>query len=313
MGLEEGKLSVELNGLKLKNPIITASGTFGYCDEYEEFFEVNKLGAIVTKALTLEPRKGNSSKRIMETKSSMINSIGLENMGIYAFLEKVLPKLYSKKINFILNIAGRTKEEYLELAKICEENNIPAVEINVSCPNVKSGCLEFGTDENTLYELVSEIRSLYSKTLIIKLTPNVTSIEKMAIAAQKAGADIISAINTIKAMGLKLNYANGNFKCEKIMGGLSGCAIKPVALRAVKAISENINIPIIGMGGIISLDDVFEFIAVGADAVQIGTANFTKPTISVDLVKELENFIIKNNFKDFNELKIKLRESVNNE
>lgn len=313
MGLDNEKLQTELNGLKLKNPVITASGTFGYCDEYEEFIDVKRLGAIVTKALTLEPRKGNSTKRIMEVKSAMINSIGLENMGIHSFLEKVLPKLYSKNINFILNIAGRTKEEYIELAKICEENEIPCIEVNVSCPNVKSGCLEFGTDEETLYELISEIREKYSKVLIVKLSPNVTSIEKMAIAAQNAGASIISAINTIKAMGIKLNFSNGNFKCEKIMGGLSGSAVKPVALRAINSIYKNINIPIIGMGGINSLEDIFEFVAVGADAVQIGTANFTRPTVSLDLVNELESFINKNNFKDFNELKNKLRESIDNE
>ncbi len=313
MGLVGELTQIDLNGLKLKNPIITASGTFGYCDEYEEFFDVSRLGAIVTKAITLEPRKGNATKRIMETRASMINSIGLENMGIYAFLEKVLPKLYSKKIDFIMNIAGRTKEEYIELAKVCEQNSIPAIEMNVSCPNVKSGCLEFGTDENTLYELVNEVREKYSKTLIVKLTPNVTSIEKMAVAAQKGGADIISAINTIKAMGLKLSFANGNFRSEKIMGGLSGGAIKPVALRAVNAVYNSVNIPIIGMGGINTLEDIFEFIAVGADAIQIGTANFTKPTVGSDLVKELEDFIIKNNFKDFNELKNKLRESISNE
>ena len=313
MGLENGNMKVDLNGLKLKNPVITASGTFGYCDEYEEFLDVSKLGAIVTKAITLEPRKGNSTKRIMETRVSMINSIGLENMGIYAFLEKVLPKLYSKKIDFILNVAGKTKEEYIELARICEDNNIPAIEMNVSCPNVKSGCLEFGTDEKTLYELVKGVRDKYSKTLIVKLTPNVTSIEKMAVAAQNAGADIVSLINTIKAMGLKLNFSNGKFKCEKIMGGLSGGAIKPVALRAVNSVYKAVDIPVIGMGGINTLEDIFEFIAVGADAVQIGTANFTKPTIGIDLVKELENFITKNNFKDFNELKNRLRESVNHE
>jgi dihydroorotate dehydrogenase (NAD+) catalytic subunit len=313
MGLDNEKLQIELNGLKLKNPVITASGTFGYCDEYEEFIDVKRLGSIITKALTLEPRKGNSTKRIMEVKSAMINSIGLENMGIHAFLENVLPKLYLKNINFILNIAGRTKEEYIELAKICEENEIQSIEVNVSCPNVKSGCLEFGTDEETIYELISEIREKYSKVLIVKLSPNVTSIEKMAVAAQNAGASIISAINTIKAMGIKLNFSNGSFKSEKIMGGLSGSAVKPVALRAINSIYRNINIPIIGMGGINTLEDIFEFVAVGADAVQIGTANFTRPTVSVDLVNELESFINKNNFKDFNELKNKLRESIDNE
>ncbi len=313
MGVEFERLHVDLNGLKIKNPIITASGTFGYCDEYCDFFDVSTLGAIITKALTLEPREGNYWRRIMETKSSMINSIGLENMGIYSFLEKILPKLYSKNICFILNIAGKTKEEYVEMSKICEENKISAIELNVSCPNVKSGCLEFGTDEKTLFELVENVRKKYTGVLIVKLSPNVTNIEKMAIAAQNAGANIISAINTIKAMGLKLNFVNGNFKCEKIIGGLSGGAIKPVALRAVNTIYQNVNIPIIGIGGINTFEDFLEFVAVGADAVQIGTANFTKPTVSIDILKELNDFMVKNNFKNFSELKMKLRECVNNE
>ena len=306
-------LSVNLNGLNLKFPIITASGTYGYANEYEDFINMDNIGAIVTKAITLNPRKGNTGLRIMETDSGMINSIGLENMGFQAFIEKVLPLLNSKKINFIVNIAGATMEEYSELAILCEKNNIPAIELNLSCPNVKAGCLEFGTSEESLYSLVNHVRNLYTGTLITKLTPNVTAIEKIAIAAQKAGADIISAINTVRATGMKINFANGKFTCQKINGGMSGKAIKPIALRAISAIKQNVDIPIIGMGGIYSLADLIEFIAVGADAFQIGTANFTHPTIAEDLTLQLAEFIEKNNFKTFEGLKTRIREDIKNE
>ena len=306
-------MNINLNGLKLKNPIITASGTYGYADEYDDFINVKNLGAIVTKAISLEPRKGNAGTRIMEIDGGMINSIGLENMGIKAFLENVLPILNSKNIDFIMNIAGATKEEYIELSQICETNKIKAIEMNLSCPNVKAGCLEFGTNEDTLYVLVKEVRENYNGTLITKLTPNVSNIEKLAVASQKAGADIISAINTVKATGIKLDFVKGKFYSKRINGGMSGKAIKPVALRAISAISKEIDIPIIGMGGISSLTDIFEFIAVGADAFQIGTANFTNPTIAEDLVNELAEFIENNGFNSFEELKNKIREDIKNE
>ncbi|MCQ2958459.1 MAG: dihydroorotate dehydrogenase [Candidatus Gastranaerophilales bacterium] len=306
-------LSINLNDLKLKNPIITASGTFGYADEYNDFINVQSLGAIVTKAISLEPRKGNKGNRIMEVTAGMINSIGLENMGIKAFINNVLPILKGKNIDFIMNIAGATKEEYIELSKICENNKIKAIEMNLSCPNVKAGCLEFGTNEETLYSLVKEVRENYNGILITKLTPNVSNIEELAVASQKAGADIISAINTVKATGIKLDFINGKFYEKRINGGLSGRAIKPVALRAISAIRKEVDIPIIGMGGISSLIDILEFVAAGADAFQIGTANFTHPTIAEDLVNELEEFISTNNFKSFEELKNRIREDIKNE
>ena len=306
-------LSVNLNGLLLKNPITTASGTYGYADEYDDFISVKNLGAIVTKAISLNPRPGNKGRRIMETDSGMINSIGLENMGIQAFIEKVLPKLEEERISFIMNIAGATFDEYVELGRICETNRIRAIELNLSCPNVHAGCLEFGTDENSLYNLVNAVRNVYGGKLIAKLTPNVTDISKIAVAAQNAGADIISAINTIKATGIRLSYVKGKFRQERINGGLSGKGIKPVALRAISSIKENVNIPIIGMGGISCLSDIFEFIAVGADAVQIGTANFTHPSIAEDLVNELTDFVVNNGFSSFEELKNRIREDIKNE
>lgn len=300
-------LQTNLNGLILKNPIMTASGTYGYADEYDDFINVENLGAIVTKAISLKPREGNKHTRIAETEAGMINSIGLENVGIEKFLKEKLPVLKEKNIDFIMNIAGSTQEEYTELAKICSENKIKAIELNVSCPNVKTGCIEFGVDEKALYNLVSEVRKNYKGYLIVKLTPNVTSIENIGIAAEKAGANAISAINTIKGMSIKLNYINGRFNKTVVQGGYSGIGIKPAALSAVSKLSKVVSIPIIGIGGIEKLNDILEFFAAGAQAIQIGTANFTHPDIAEKLIFELEEYILKNGFKDLNELKRELR------
>lgn len=300
--------SINFKGFNIKNPIMTASGTYGYNNEYDDFIDVSSLGAIVTKAISLKPREGNKHNRITETKAGMINSIGLENVGIEKFLTDKLPVLKKKNIEFVINIAGSTIEEYIELAKKCETNKIKAIELNVSCPNVKAGCLEFGTDENSLYELVSQVRKEFTGFLIVKLTPNVTSIEKLGLAAQNAGADAVSAINTLKGVSIKFNYFNGRFNKTIVQGGYSGSGIKPVAISAVYRLSKVIDIPIIGIGGIETLEDVLEFFAAGADAVQVGTANFTHPEIAGKLVRELEEYIIKNGFKDLEELKKKLRE-----
>ena len=283
-------LRVKFNGISFKNPIMTASGTYGYSDEYNDFINVSNLGAIITKAISLLPRSGNQHTRIIETEAGMINSIGLENVGIESFLEKKLPTLKEKKIDFIMNIAGSTVDEYIELAKICDKNEIRAIEMNVSCPNVKSGCLEFGVDEESLYSLVKSVRDEYKGFLIVKLTPNVTSIEKLGVSAQKAGADAISAINTLKGMSIKLDIRSGKVIKETVQGGYSGKGIKPIAISAVSRLYRNIDIPIIGIGGIDCLQDVLEFFAAGAEAVQIGTANFTHPEIAEKLVLELEKF-----------------------
>lgn len=309
------RLKVNLNGLNLKNPIMTASGTYGYNDEYDDFIDVSRLGAVITKAISLKPRAGNKHIRIMETKAGMINSIGLENVGIEKFLSEKLPVLQQKNINFVINIAGSTLNEYEELAKICELNAIKAIELNVSCPNVKSGCLEFGTDEKFLYELVSRVRNVYNGFLIVKLTPNVTSIERIGIAAQKAGANAVSAINTIKGSSIKINLNSNSKKGEDrcsfqkaiISGGYSGVGIKPVAINAILRLSNVLDIPIIGIGGILTLEDVLEFFAAGAEAVQIGTANFTHPETAEKIIIELEKYVEINGFKDIEELKKELR------
>ncbi len=302
-----GKLSVDLNGLELKNPIMTASGTYGYASEYNDFIDVSNLGAVVTKAISLFPRAGNKHLRITETKAGMINSIGLENVGIEKFIEVKLPELQQNNIDFVMNVAGSTLDEYVKVAKICDENNIKAIELNVSCPNVKAGCLEFGTDENSLHELVSAVRAVYNGFLIVKLTPNVTSIEKLGIAAQKAGANALSAINTLKGTSIKIDFIKGKFYKTTVQGGYSGVGIKPVAVGAVARLVKAVDIPVIGMGGIETLEDVLEFFAAGAEAVQIGTANFTHPETAGNIVKELEEFITNNGFENLNELKRELR------
>ncbi len=304
MGID---LSVKIGAITFKNPLMMASGTCGYNMEYDVFFDIKNVGAIVTKAITLEPKLGNEGERLFETECGMINRIGLENVGIKAFLTQKKPLLEKYEIPYIMNIAGSTSEEYFELSRICEENKIPSLEVNVSCPNVKSGCLEFGTNPDTLNKLVKGIRENYNGFLIIKLTPNVSDIESLALSVEKAGADCISAINTVKGLGVKLEYINGKFKKTLVQGGLSGKCIKPIALSMVKRIKDVTKLPIIGIGGISNYKDVLEFMAVGADAIQIGTENFTNPNITETILKDLENFMKKNKFETLDELKRSLR------
>lgn len=302
-------LSLKIKDFDLRNPIITASGTYGYNNEFEVFCDVKKLGAVVTKGITIEPRLGNEGERVFETAGGMINRIGLENVGIEAFLSEKLPTLHKCGINFILNIAGNTPEDYIKLAQTAQNKGIKAIELNVSCPNVKCGCIEYGVNKQALYELVSMVRKNYEHCLIVKLSPNVTSAEEVAEAAQSAGADAVSAINTVRGLGVKLDFVNGNFKKTAVGGGLSGKCIKPIALSFIDRISKVVDIPIIGMGGIHTLQDVLEFFAVGAKAVQIGTANFTHPDVAEKLVNELEEFMGVNGFKTLDELQKKLREA----
>ncbi len=292
-------ISVKIGELQLKTPIICASGTFGYADEYEDFVNLQNIGAIVTKGLTLHPREGNPQPRIKEINNGLINTIGLENIGINAFIEQKLPVLRQKKITFIANIAGFSLEEYTEIARICSINGIKAVELNVSCPNVKTGCHEFGKDKDVLYKLVSDVRNVFNGTLIVKLSPNVSEPKEIALACQNAGADAVSAINTVRSAFVSLSEDKKHYSI--IRGGLSGPVIKPVALEFIHEIRSAVKIPIIGMGGISSLQDVFEFFAVGSSIVQIGLANYTNPKISENIAIELQEFLLKNKYKCLND------------
>ncbi|MCD8024260.1 MAG: dihydroorotate dehydrogenase [Candidatus Gastranaerophilales bacterium] len=300
-------MEVNLNGFKLKSPILAASGTFGYADEYENYVNVSNIGAIVTKAISLKPRFGNEGCRLFETTGGLINRIGLENIGIDEFIEKKLPVLKEKNIAFIMNTAGSTFEEYTETARIAQNAGIKAIELNVSCPNVKEGCLEFGTNPDTLSYLTEAVRKVYKGFLIVKLTPNTNDIKALALAAEKSGADCISAINTLRGLGIKLEYLNNEFKKTMVQGGLSGKCIKPAALFMVKSITEAVKIPVIGIGGISTFEDVLEFFAAGAQAVQIGTENFTNPDITEKITLDLQNFLKKTGIETMDELKRKLK------
>ncbi len=304
MGID---LSVNFNKFSMQNPIMAASGTYGYSIEFDVFCAVSKLGAIVTKGIMLEPTPGNDGERVLEVEGGLINRIGLENVGIEDFIKQKKRVLEINEINYLLNIAGNTFDEYFKLAQICEENAIKAIELNVSCPNVEHGCIEFGTDPKTLQELVEGVRARYNGFLAVKLTPNTSDIEALALAAQNGGADCICAINTLKALGIEVKFINGKFYKNEVQGGLSGKCIKPVALSMVKRIKAVAQIPVIGLGGISKLDDVLEFMAVGADAVQIGTENFTTPDICEKLIKDLENFMEQNGFGTIDDLKRELR------
>ena len=307
MGRLKTTLKTKNRTLELKTPIIGASGTYGYCDEFEDFINFEYFGAIATKGITLEKRLGNEGERIFEVKSGMINRIGLENIGIDAFIKKKLPVLKEKNIDFILNIAGSTVEDYEKISKIANDNDIKAIEVNVSCPNVQSGCLEFGLNPDSLFNLVQKIRNIYNGFLIVKLSANTSDIKPLALASQKAGADCISAINTLRGLGVKIEYNGKDFVKTFVQGGLSGSCIKPVALYNVKQIKDVVDIPVIAMGGIETLDDILEFLSLGADAVQIGTANFINPCICSNLAQELEKYIADNGFKDFENLKNKIK------
>ena len=294
--------------LVLKTPIIAASGTYGYTNEYEDFIDLEYFGAISTKGITREARPGNSGNRIFEVKGGMINRIGLENVGIQEFLDKKLPVLKEKNIDFLLNIAGSSMEDYEILSDLAQAHHIKALEVNVSCPNVKQGCLEFGLNPESLFKLTQKIRNRYEGFLIVKLSPNTSDIKPLATSAERGGADCISAINTVRGLGIEVKYNNGKFLKKSVQGGLSGNCIKPVALYMVSEIKRAVEVPVIAMGGISTLSDLFEFMSVGADAFQIGTANFIQPSIASDLAIELSEFMDENDFESFEELKERINE-----
>ena len=282
-------LSVKIGSLTLKNPVMLASGTVGYGNEISEFTDLNNLGAIVTKSLSLKPRKGNPPQRITETPAGMLNAIGLANVGVEAFLKEKIPFLKKFDVPLICNIAASTIEEYIECTRILtEEETIKAFEINISCPNVREGGLIFGNDLNAVSKITSKVRAVTNKPLIIKLSPNVSYISKFAKATKDNGADAVSAINTL--VGTAFNIITRKPKLQNVTGGLSGPAIKPVALAKVLEISREVDIPIIGIGGIMDWKDVIEFMIAGSSAVQIGTLNFIDPSAPGKIVKQLEEY-----------------------
>ncbi|OQX95055.1 dihydroorotate dehydrogenase B catalytic subunit [candidate division KSB1 bacterium 4572_119] len=294
-------LSVKIGGVVFANPILTASGTFGSGEEFAGFVDLNKIGGIVTKAVSFAPRPGNPGPRIAETSCGILNSIGLANVGVERFVEEKLPFLRSLKTKVMVNIAGKTINEYAAVIKIIETaGGVDGYELNVSCPNVKEGGIAFGTDAETTARITKEARKVTDKCLIVKLTPNVTSIGQIALAAENAGADAISVINTLVGMAVDIHTKKP--KLATITGGLSGPAVKPVALAKVFEVVNAVKIPVIGIGGIMNVDDVVEFLITGAAAVQIGTANFINPGITEKLVFELAKYCEKNQIQNINNL-----------
>ncbi len=296
-------LKVNIGKLELENPVMPASGTFGYGKEYLNFFDINCLGAIVTKGLSLYPKKGNIPPRIFEGKRYLINSIGLENIGIDKFIDEYIPFYEKLKCKIIVNFFGNMEDEYYQIAeKLNEIKVIDALEVNVSCPNVKKGAIEFGTDLKILHKIIKNLRKIADKkVLIVKISPMLADVVEAGYVIESAGADAITAINTIK--GIAIDIINFRYSLGNIAGGISGELLKPVALRIIKELSENIKIPVIGVGGISTLEDVLEFLVAGASAVQVGTANFSNPTVMQDLINELKDFFEKNNFSSVDSFK----------
>jgi dihydroorotate dehydrogenase (NAD+) catalytic subunit len=295
------KTSFTLCGVDFKNRVFVASGTFGYGDEVRDLVDVNRLGGIFTKSLSWKPRSGNPPQRITETASGMLNSIGLANIGVQTFIEQKLPYLRTLNTRILVNIAASSLKEFCDVLSVLEgQAGISGYEINVSCPNVKEGGMNFGTDCNMTAEITSHLRKLTTKPLIIKLTPNVTHISEFARAAESAGADAVSVMNTL--IGMAVDIKTRKPKLSTVTGGLSGPAIKPVALAKVYEVAQAVKIPIFGIGGIASTEDAIEFLLVGATAVQIGTMNFIDPAISVKIAKGLENYARENNISDISTL-----------
>lgn len=292
---------IEIGSLTLKNPVLLASGTVGYGNEIAEFIDLSKLGGIVTKSLSLKPRKGNPPQRICETPSGMLNAIGLANVGVEIFLKEKVPFLKKLNTTIICNIAASTIEEYVECTRILEnEEAISAFEINVSCPNVKEGGLEFGNDLNAVGKITSKVKSVTKKPVIIKLSPNVSRISDFARVVKENGGDAVSAINTL--VGTAFNIWTRKPKIKNVTGGLSGPAIKPIALAKVLEISRNVDIPIIGIGGIMNWKDAVEFMIAGASAFQLGTVNFINPYAAVEILEGLKNYCIQMSINKVSEL-----------
>ncbi|NLX02047.1 MAG: dihydroorotate dehydrogenase [Syntrophomonadaceae bacterium] len=295
-------LSVNLGGIMMKNPVAVASGTFGYGREYEDFVSIADIGAVIVKGTTLEPRYGNSAPRIIETPAGMLNAIGLENPGVEVFINEHLPYLCEKGVTVIANIAGNTIDEYARIASILEgQKGIAGIEMNISCPNVKEGGLQFGVDPEMVYQVVKAVKDETSIPVMPKLSPNVSDIVAIARAAEAGGADALSMINTL--MGMAVDVEKRKPVLGNIFGGLSGPAIKPVALRMIYQVYQAVKLPILGGGGILNCTDALEFILVGATAVSVGTGNFVNPCIARELVEDMEKYLLSHGLKSLEELR----------
>ena len=294
-------LTVRVGSLKFRNPILLASGTVGYGNEISDFVDLNKIGGIVTKSLSLKPRKGNPPQRIVETPAGMLNAIGLQNVGVEEFLKEKIPFLKKFDVPLICNIAASTVEEYVECTRLLtSEEFIKGFEINVSCPNVKEGGLQFGNDLSAVGKITQRVKAVTNKPVFVKLSPNVSYISEFAKVVKEEGGDAVSAINTL--VGTSFNINTRKPKIFNVFGGLSGPAIKPIALAKVLEIKQKVDIPIVGIGGIMNWKDVVEFMIVGASAIQIGTLNFIDPTASGKMVSDLENYCIENNIQKISDL-----------
>ena len=288
-------LNVNIGELQMKNPVMTASGTFGYGLEFADFIELARIGGIIVKGTTLHKREGNPYPRMAETPSGMLNAVGLQNKGVHHFVEHIYPSIKDIQTNMIVNVSGSAIEDYVETAAIINElDKISAIELNISCPNVKQGGMAFGVTDKGAEEVVKAVRSVYKKTLIVKLSPNVTDITEIARAVENGGADSVSLINTL--LGMAIDAEHRRPILSTVTGGLSGAAVKPIALRMVWQVSKTVKIPVIGMGGIMNWKDAVEFMLAGATAIQIGTANFIDPTVTVKVAEGIDDYLNRHNY-----------------
>lgn len=295
------KLETKIGGLTLKNPVLTASGTFGYGTEFSEFIDLARLGGYIIKGTTLNPREGNPYPRMAETPSGMLNCVGLQNKGVHYLKDHIYPNIKDIDSCLIVNLSGSTVEDYAEAAEIIGTmDKVQAIELNISCPNVKQGGMAFGTTTQGVEQVVSAVRKAYNKTLIVKLSPNVTSITDMALAAEAAGADSVSLINTL--MGMAIDAERRKPLLSMVTGGLSGPCVKPVALRCVWQVAKAVKIPVVGLGGIMNATDAIEFFLAGATAIEIGTANFIDPETTVKVVDGINEYLDRHNFKSITEI-----------
>lgn len=295
------RLATTINGIQFANPIIAASGTFGFGQEYNEIYDVRQVGGISSKGLTLNPKEGNMGIRVYETASGMMNSVGLQNPGVRHFIAEELPWMSALGNVVIANVGGATLEDYIEAIELLEPTAVQMIELNISCPNVKAGGMALGIKSEIAYDAVKQIRPHTRKPLIVKLSPNAENIIEMAKACEDAGADSLSLVNTFKAMAIDIKKRKPVF--NNVYAGLSGAAIKPIALRMVHEVCKNVQVPVIGLGGIYTAEDIIEFIMAGATAVQVGTANFSTPNIIPTLIQDLERYCIENNINNLSKIR----------